>query len=82
MSDQFRGNLKSDMETPLQFRSLYSIPNFQFVIPEPALRGKLDIVKADTQGESIQNALCLELQSNGESQSITLLGGKGITNNP
>ena len=82
MSDQFRGNLKSDIETPLQFRSLYSIPNFQFVIPEPALRGKLDIVKADTQGESIQNALRLELQSNGESQSITLLGGKGITNNP
>ena len=38
MSDQFRGNLKSDIETPLQFRSLYSIPNFQFVIPEPALR--------------------------------------------
>ena len=65
MSDQFRGNLKSDIETPLQFRSLYSIPNFQFVIPEPALRGKIDIVKADTQGESIQNALRLELQSNG-----------------
>jgi len=82
MSDQFRGNLKSDIETPLQFRSLYSIPNFQFVIPEPALRGRLDIVKADTQGESIQNALRLEIQSNGESQSITLLGGKGITNNP
>jgi cytochrome c-type biogenesis protein CcsB len=52
------------------------------VIPEPALRGTFDIVKADTQGESVQNALRLEVVSQGERDVVTLLGGKGITNDP
>lgn len=49
MADQFQGTLNSNQESPLQLRSLYTLPGFQFVIPEPALRGKFDIVKADTQ---------------------------------
>ena len=47
MADQFEGNLVKDSIQPLQLRSLYELPNFQFVIPEPVLRGKFDIVKAD-----------------------------------
>ena len=82
MADQFQGNLDSNTESPLQLRSLYTLPNFQFVIPEPALRGKFDIVKADSQGESVQNALRLEIQSQEESEVVTLLGGKGIVNDP
>jgi cytochrome c-type biogenesis protein CcsB len=69
MADQFQGNLDSNTESPLQLRSLYTLSNFQFVIPEPALRGKFDIVKADSQGESVQNALRLEVQSQGISVS-------------
>jgi hypothetical protein len=82
MADQFQGNLDSNMESPLQLRSLYTLPNFQFVIPEPALRGKFDIVKANSQGEIVQNALRLEIQSQEESEVVTLLGGKGIVNDP
>ena len=82
MADQFQGNVEADKESPLQLRSLYTLPNFQFVIPEPALRGKFDIVKADSQGESIQNALRLEVRSQGESKVVTLLGGKGVVNDP
>ena len=82
MADQFQGNLDSNTESPLQLRSLYTLSNFQFVIPEPALRGKFDIVKADSQGESVQNALRLEVKSQGESEVVTLLGGKGIVNDP
>ena len=82
MADQYQGELEADTESPLQLRSLYTLPNFQFVIPEPALRGTFDIVKADTQGESVQNALRLEVFSQGESEVVTLLGGKGITNDP
>ena len=82
MADQFQGSIEADKESPLQLRSLYTLPNFQFVIPEPALRGKFDIVRADSQGESIQNALRLEVQSQGESKIVTLLGGKGIVNDP
>ena len=82
MADQFQGSLEADQEAPLQLRSLYTLPNFQFVIPEPALRGNFDIVKADNPGESQQNALRLEVSSRGETELITLLGGKGVTNDP
>ncbi len=82
MADQFKGSLKANQEEPLQFRSLYTLPNFQFVIPEPALRGNFDIVKADSQGQSAQNALRLEVSSGGETEIISLLGGKGIANDP
>ena len=82
MADQFKGTLKADSESPLQLRSLYTLPNFQFVIPEPALRGKFDIVKAENQSNAIQNALRLEVSSQGEVESVTLLGGKGTSNDP
>jgi cytochrome c-type biogenesis protein CcsB len=82
MADQFQGIIKANEETTLQLRSLYTLPNFQFVIPEPALRGKFDIVKAETQGEAVQNALRLEVSTSEETRLITLLGGKGVTNDP
>ncbi|MGA0317393.1 MAG: cytochrome c biogenesis protein CcsA [Flavobacteriaceae bacterium] len=82
MADQFQGTLEAHTEVPLELRSLYTLPNFQFVIPEPALRGKFDIVKADNQGQAIQNALRLEVSSQGAQEMITLLGGKGVTNDP
>jgi len=82
MADQFQGTFEAHTEAPLELRSLYTLPNFQFVISEPALRGKFDIVKADNQGQALQNALRLEVSSQGEQEVITLLGGKGVTNDP
>jgi cytochrome c-type biogenesis protein CcsB len=82
MADQFQGTIEANTEVPLQLRSLYTLPNFQFVIPEPALRGKFDIVKSEEPLEAIQNALRLEIGSKGETEIITLLGGKGSTNDP
>ena len=57
MADQFKGTLPADKEVPLQLRSLYSLPNFQFVIPEPALRGVFDFVKADPSSQNVPNVL-------------------------
>jgi len=82
MADQFQGNLTADEISPLELRSLYTLPNFQFVIPEPALRGRIDIVKADPQSGVQQNALLLEVSSMGEASKVTLLGGKGFTADP
>ena len=47
MADQLKGEIIANTEETLQFRSLYSLPNFQFVSPEPALRGKFYIVKSE-----------------------------------
>lgn len=69
MADQFQGTIEADTEVPLQLRSLYTLPNFQFVIPEPALRGKFDIVKSEEPVEAIQNALRLEIGSKGKRRS-------------
>ena len=82
MADQFQGELTTDGQQPLQLRSLYSLPNFQFVIPEPVLRGKFDIVEAESQGKAQQNALRLEIKAGGESSIVSLLGGKGFSNDP
>ena len=64
------------------FRSLYSLPNFQFVIPEPVLRGKFDIVQAEENNNVQQNALRLNVNVGEASQVVTLLGGKGFSNDP
>ncbi len=82
MVDQFQGSFVKDSIQTLELRSLYSLPNFQFVIPEPVLRGKFDIVKADEDQVAQQDALRLEIKSNAESELITVLGGKGVTNDP
>ena len=39
MADQFKGEIIENNEQELLFRSLYAISNFQFVIPDPPLRG-------------------------------------------
>lgn len=82
MADQLQGELTEDEKLPLQLRSLYALPNFQFVIPEPMLRGRFDIVEAETEGPVQQDALQLNVTVGDQSQTVTLLGGKGITNDP
>jgi len=82
MADQFKGDLPAELKENLQLRSLYSLPNFQFVIPEPVLRGKFGIVEAEEQANSRQDALRLAVRVNGEEEIISLLGGKGYSNDP
>ena len=47
MSSQETAFLEKDSKQLLELRSLYQIPGFQFVFPEPALRGVFDIVDAE-----------------------------------
>ncbi len=82
MADQMQGQLPADKEVPLELRSLYSLPNFQFVIPEPALRGVFDFVKADPNTQGGQNVLQLEIATANQKKQVALLGGKGFNNPP
>ena len=56
------------------------IPNFQFVIPDPPLRGNFGIVKSDDELSNKQDALYLSISSKGETKKIGIMGGKGIIN--
>lgn len=81
MADQQSGTVQQGVEQELQLRSLYNLKGFQFVIPEPPLRGKFDWVKSEQGAPGVQDALKLNVVSKGENSSITVLGGKGIVNN-
>ena len=81
MADQQSGNVQENVEEPLQLRSLYNLKGFQFVIPEPPLRGNFDWIKSEDGTGEGQDALQLKLSSNGIQQSLTVVGGKGLVNN-
>ena len=80
MADQQTGEVLKEIEQELQFRSLYNLGSFQFVIPEPPLRGKFEWTKAEEGDPGVQDALKLKIQTKGMSRDITVLGGKGIVN--
>ena len=79
MADQYTDNIVPEKKENLQFRSLYTISNYQFVIPEPVLRGKFDVVKLDQQEDNFQDMLKVRVGVGGESKEVNLLGGKGFS---
>ena len=82
MADQFQGTLVKDSLQPLMLRSLYNTAGMQFVIPEPLIKGSYGIVKVPKKEitEATQDALVIEISSNGETVQKKLLGGKGTSN--
>ena len=79
MADQYSDNVVPEKKENLQFRSLYTISNYQFVIPEPVLRGKFDVVKLDQEQENLQDLLKVRVGVGGEFKEVNLLGGKGFS---
>lgn len=80
MASQETGNVEKNVETPLKLRSLYSLANLQFVIPEPPLRGNFDWIKVNSSDIQTQDLLKLKIESQGENQIVSLPGAKGIAN--
>ena len=56
--------------------------HFQFVFPEPALRGVFEIVDAEVTDREIEDVLHLNVNYNVMSKKVSLLGGRGYINNP
>ncbi|MFC5045031.1 cytochrome c biogenesis protein ResB [Aquimarina hainanensis] len=81
MADQFKGEVIKDSVQPLMLRSLYQTAGMQFVIPEPVQKGKYDVVPIEEKAKGQQDALILDVSSNGETKEVKLLGGKGFANN-
>ncbi len=82
MSTQTQGKLIGNLTQTLELRSLYQIPGFQFVFPEPPLRGVFDIVDVQETDGAQQDVLIVNIEYKGENKEISLLGGKGFVNNP
>ena len=82
MSTQAQGELITNSTQPLELRSLYQIPGFQFVFPEPPLRGVFDIVDVQESDGAQEDVLVVDVKYKGEVREVSLLGGKGFVNNP
>ncbi len=82
MADQQTGNVSADTIQTLQLRSLYNMAGMQFVLPDPVVKGVYDIVPTEEKTQGQQDAVRLRVSSNGESETVSLLGGKGIINDP
>lgn len=79
MADQFQGTLVKDSLQQLQLRSLYNTAGMQFVIPDSVMQGSYGIVEIP-EGEKTeidQDALVFDIQVNGETKQLKVLGSKG-----
>ena len=77
MIDQFSGVVEKNTKDEIQYKSLYNIAGLQFVIPEPVIKGKYELIKNQDE-ETNQNMLKLKVLSNGVEEFVELAGGKGI----
>ena len=82
MADQAQGEVAQDSTQTLMLRSLYNMAGMQFVIPDPVVKGIYDVIPTEVKEQGQQDAVKLRVSSNGESQTVSLLGGKGIINDP
>ncbi len=78
MADQERGQLVQDSIQDLQMRSLYNIGGMQFVIPDPAIKGRYDLVQKEIVNNNDPDGIFMAITANGRTEKIGLLGGKGF----
>tara|TARA_R110002073_G_scaffold139232_2_gene289249 strand:- start:26052 stop:29222 length:3171 start_codon:yes stop_codon:yes gene_type:complete len=81
MATQHKGTVAKDSVQPFNLRSLYSVGDMQFVIPEPATKGKLVTVSGD-KDEYPDDLLEVAIVTENETKNVTLYGFKYAVNPP
>jgi len=78
MADKFQGKVEKDKVQALMLRSLYNMGGTQFVIPQPAIKGKVvQESNGDYKDKDTDDALVLTVRNEGKEKEVTLLGSKG-----
>lgn len=80
MLTQKTTRLKKDTIQPFKLRTLYSFADFRFVAPDPVIKGTFDLVSKQTPSNNDEDGIVLNIDANGESKKITVLGGPGTNN--
>lgn len=78
MADQQQFELVKDSIQDLMFRSLYTMGEMQFVIPEMPIVGKEGIVKSDVQDKDQPDGIKLKVSAQGQTDTVHLIGGQGM----
>jgi len=81
MATQIRGVLaKSDVAVPLNLRSLYTIGNLVFVVPQPPSPGEVKAFPGDkTKNEHDPDQIIMEISTANTVDTVNFRGGKGLT---
>lgn len=80
MATMANGKVKKDSLQPLMLRSRYVVAGLQMVFPKPVVKGKFDIVKKSKLLKGDEDGLKLKVTTNGETQTVGILGGMGMNN--
>ena len=72
--------LVKDSIQPLVLRSRYIIGNQAIVFPKPVIKGVFDVVKKPKLLKGDEDGIALKVTTNGETNTVKLLGGQGISN--
>ncbi len=78
MADQQQFDFIKDSLQSLKFRSLYTIGQMQFVIPDMPIKGEEGIVKSDIQNKDQPDGIILKVSTQGEADTLNLIGGRGM----
>lgn len=82
MALQQTGKVVKDSVQNFNLRSLYNLGGLQFVIPDPAIKGKIGVVETPEKLKDQADAIVLEVSTKGETEEVRLIGGKGTLNAP
>lgn len=83
MADKMQGNVSKNTEAPLMMRSLYNVGGSQFVFPEPAKIGFIEMVSShDFKAKKQDDALILTIKTNNQTKDVTVVGSKGKQGEP
>ena len=82
MASQEQGVIDANKKYNLKLRTLYNIAGLQFVFPDPLIKGNYQIVPAEDKDNATQDALTIAISTQGITENITVLGGKGAINPP
>jgi cytochrome c-type biogenesis protein CcsB len=78
MADKLEGKVTKDAPQPLMMRSLYSIGEMRFVLPDPAVKGVIAYESNnDFKAKTHQDALTVKLTAEGKEEVVTMIGSKG-----
>ncbi|KGO95698.1 cytochrome c biogenesis protein CcsA [Flavobacterium enshiense] len=83
MADKFQGKVVANKVEALMLRSLYNMGGTQFVIPQPAIKGKMVMESnGDYKDQKTDDALVVTIKNEGKEKEVTLLGSKGKMGEP
>ncbi|WP_442267231.1 cytochrome c biogenesis protein CcsA [Tenacibaculum sp. ZS6-P6] len=80
MADQKRGQIVKDSVQNFQFLTLNTIEGLQFVVPRPAEKGEMKIIRGKKDDKKFDTVV-FDISCNGETQQVEFTGGQFNTSN-